>query len=365
MNFDSRLRDELHEAVDGHDLREEIALQHVKSMQPTEWSDFAVVALEDPTSPHRPHARAQRLVGVLAACALLAGAVALPVALRNRPPAARAAAAPVTTGYRSTATVRIGPAPSHPSPSSGSTPASPTTAPLGVKLTDPVLVALRPEVRDQAIAQSHLRSDDPGIDFQATTDTAGDLLSLIATAPTGSEATTLARNWAAAFVAARIAEATVRIRAAAHNLNSQLTKLHGELQRVDRQLVKLLPATYKNLLHFDSGNNGLGHATPPPPVPEQGSVKALNLAFERIQLLASISQLGDRVARSAGTVPAVYASVVSQTPAALIDPPHRDSNTSTTVIAIGLLLGGLVLAAGAFLLGRRSRRPRVRTAESS
>src|SRR6202521_146262 len=114
MSCDSRLRDALRDAVDGHYLREDVALQEVNAAQPTEWADFTVVALEDDLGSRRSqHARAQRIVGAVAAVgALLAGAVALPVARRDRPgpPAPRPAGQPVTTGYRSTVTVRIGPA---------------------------------------------------------------------------------------------------------------------------------------------------------------------------------------------------------------------------------------------------------------
>ena len=142
-----------------------------------------------------------------------------------------------------------------------------------------------------------------------------------------------------------------------HTQNLQVTKLHGELQRVDKQLAMLAPGAYKNLVPYDTGRIHLGSPLAPPPVPERGSTKVLNLAFERIQILATLTQVGNRLAstRIAQATPEVFAQVISQTPAVLIKPPHHDSNTSSTWIAIGLLFGGVVLAGSAFLLGRHSR----------
>ena len=70
---------------------------------------------------------------------------------------------------------------------------------------------------------------------------------------------------------------------------------HNELQRVDAKLVKLMPIVYHGVLRFDAPNGNLPGTdqSGPPPVPEQGSVHALNLAFLRIQLLSSITELGN------------------------------------------------------------------------
>jgi hypothetical protein len=351
MSFDSRLRDALRHAVDGHDVREDAALEEVKAAQPTEWADFTVVAIEDVLASRRSqHARAQRIVGAFAACALLAGAVALPVALRNRPrpPTPHTAGQPVTAGYRSTVTLRIGQAPSpH---------ATPTTQPLGITLAAPVQLALASGTRNTALRQSHLRSNDPEIEFQATTDATGEVLSLTVIAPTRIETTTLARNWAIVFVDVRKADARRQIKEDQHNLTLRATELQRELQLVDTQLMKLAPTEYKDLLQHDRGGIHL-RPTAPSSAPEQGSVKLLNLAFARIQILASREQSGKRAAnlRFILLTPDVFASLVSQTPAVQIRPPHRDSNTATTLTAIGLLLAGLVLATSAFLLSRRSR----------
>ena len=359
MSFDSRLRDELRQAADAHDPREDLALQHVKATQPTEWAALSVVALQDLDSPRSAYVRAQRIVGALAACALLSGAIALPVALRNRSrdTAPAAAPKPVTTGFRSTVTLRIAPSPP---------PSTPTTQPMGITLADPVRLALAPGTRTATLQRSHLRSDDPGVEFDATTDATGDLLSLTVITPTRVETTTLARNWATMFVNARIADAKRQIREQQHQLMLRVTELHRELRQVDEQLVKLLPVVYKGVLRFDAPNGNLPGRGPdgPPPVPEQGSPRALNLAFERIQILAKLSESGKNAAslRITAVEPNVYATIVSQTPPVFIHPPHR--NTSTVLLAIGLLLGGALLAGSAFMLGRRSRGLGVRTGGS-
>jgi hypothetical protein len=90
MSFDDHLRDELRKATESHPLDADDALHAVKSTQPagataSSTSEPAVVALEDVDLPRRHHVRARRLVGVAAALALVAGAVAVPYALRSHP----------------------------------------------------------------------------------------------------------------------------------------------------------------------------------------------------------------------------------------------------------------------------------------
>ena len=61
-----------------------------------------------------------------------------------------------------------------------------------------------------------------------------------------------------------------------------------------------MPIVYHGVLRYDAPNGNLRSSksgvTGPPPVPEQGSVHALNLAFERIQLLSAIEQFGQEAA---------------------------------------------------------------------
>jgi hypothetical protein len=115
---------------------------------------------------------------------------------------------------------------------------------------------------------------------------------------------------------------------------------------------------YGDVLKFDAGLNFLG-GQPPPPVPEQGGPHALNLAFERIQLIKQLQKAGERDAslRIAAVEPAVFASIVSVSRPVLIRPPHHHTNTLTVLLAVGLLTGGVLLAGSAFWLGRRRRRP--------
>jgi hypothetical protein len=360
MTSDSRIHDVLRHLVDGHDLREELALQQVKAAQSTDWADFTVVALEDDLVARRPrHGRAQRIVVAVAVCALVAGAVALPIALRNRPRPSPPATAgqPVTTGYRSTVKVRIGPPPAQPSTATAST----TTQPAGVTIGNPVRMALASGIRQIALHRSHLGPNEPGVDFRATTNATGDVLSLTAIAPTGSESTTLARNWATAFGTARRADARNQLLRQRHTVELHVTQLHEQLQHVDKQLETLAPATYKDLSQYDAAGTHSARATPPPPVPENGTPQVLNLAFERIQILSNLAQYGKSatVGRFEGfPLTPVAAQVLSQTAAVQIKSPHR-SNTSTTWMAIGLLVAGLILATSAVLLRRRTRADRV------
>ena len=358
MTSDSRIHEVLRHVVDGHDLREELALQEVKAAQPTDWADFTVVALEDDVAARRPrHGHALRIIVAVAACTLVAGAVVLPITLRNRPRPSGppAAGQPVTTGYRSTVKVRVGLPPAPPTTATGST----TTQPVGVKLGNSVQLALASGTRQVALHRSHLGPDEPGIDFRATTDATGDVLSLTAIAPTGSESTTLARNWATAFATARRADARSQLLRSRHNLELRVAQFHNELERVDTQLETLAPATYKDLSQYDPGGiHSAARPKPPFTVPEHATPQVLNLAFERVQILRSLRQItpSASLGHFEGFItPLVIAQIISQSPAVRIKPPHRDSNTSTTLIAIGLLLAGLILATSAVLFRRRSR----------
>jgi hypothetical protein len=335
----------------------------VKASQPDDWTDLTVVALEQSDALHPKHARTQRVVGALAAAALLAGAVALPAALHTRSRSADShvtgpltgpstCSRPVDTGYRSTVIMRIAERPPVPASAPATTPA---TRPVKLSEGEPVQLAFA--TCEAALVQSHLRSGD-GISFDATTNATGDLLSLTVVTPSSSGTTTLARNWAATFRRARIADAKAQIRQQQHQLSVRVAELHHELRRVDDRLVKLMPTVYGGVLRFDAPGGGPPDraAGGPPPVPEQGTPAALNLAFERIQILSSLTNAGENAASLRITVvkPDVFATVVSQSPAVLIKAPHHATNTSTVLVAIALLAGGVLLAASAFWLGRRN-----------
>ncbi len=351
MSLDSRIRDELRAVTSSHDLDEDAALRAVKDRAAR--ANVNVVPLEDGNEPRRPLARSQRLVGALAAAALIAGAIAVPFALRDR---SRETATPSEaaggsgTRYRSTVVIRVDEAPT--------VEPTPTTKPSRIELTDAGRLAMTSAIRKGALSRSDLDADDPRVSFGASIAGGSDELSLTVTAPTGPQATALARDWATVLTKARIAEAKTQIRAQQHALAVQVRALHEQLRSVDHQLATLLPDEYGDVERFDSpsprfpGREQGG----PPPVPENGTPKALNLAFERIQILEKLDVLSNQAAtlRISVVKPDVYATVVSQSRAVRIE--SDESNTSTGLIAGGLLLAGVVLAGTALLLGRRSRR---------
>ena len=90
MSFDDRLRDELRKATESHAIDADAALRRVKSPEAAPIgvpgaNDPAVVPLVEEDAPHRRQVRARRIIGVAAAIALIAGAIALPFALRDNP----------------------------------------------------------------------------------------------------------------------------------------------------------------------------------------------------------------------------------------------------------------------------------------
>ena len=137
--------------------------------------------------------------------------------------------------------------------------------------------------------------------------------------------------------------------------------LHRELQKVDAQLVKLMPVVYHGVLRFDAPNGNLGgtsNPNAPPPVPEQGSVHGLNLAFERIQILNQLNQIGEATARHgfSSATPDFGTTLVKIVPAKRID-----TTPPATVPALAIWLVGLVMVigGGALLYRVRTRSTRV------
>lgn len=339
MSVDERLRIAVRDAADGHVLEEERALRAVRARVET-------VDLEE--RPPRP-ARGPRLVAVLAAGAIVAGAVALPFALRSArddAPVAAAAASgrcghDLNSGYRSTVVVRM------------VQEAAGTTGPR--LRTDPVQTAL--DLCDKVLVSAHPGTDE--IRFEADRNASGDLLSLIVSTPNVEDTAGLARAWANAFVAAVRADAKRQIIELQNQLSDRVRALHEQLRRVDTQLVKLDPESYHDVLQIDGGGYHFpGRTTHTvPPVPEQGSVKLLNLAFERISILEALSQSGEKYSqlRINKVKPELYASAVSVSVPVRFPASSGGSGQSAVVVAIGLIAGGLVLASGGFWLGRRRR----------
>ena len=217
--------------------------------------------------------------------------------------------------YRSTAIVRIAPE------SSSATP--------DLQLTRPLKLALAPGIRKLALKNSRVGPGGARVAFAASENPQRTVLTLIASAPNGALATSVARSWANAFATAgRLNQRNIAL-VLVRQVTQQLIKLNRQLATIDADLARLLPAIYRNVLQYDeptglSSNDGgrATSATGPPPVPEQGTSHELNLAFERIQLLAARSQAEAKRANLRFTSLAPSAiQVVSMTPATRIAGP--------------------------------------------
>ncbi len=265
----------------------------------------------------------------------------------------------VPVRYRSIVTERVGQTPpKQKSTSKKKSNSTSTTAPTAnLVLSGPQKFALQRGLRDQALTRARLRAN-AGIGFSAKLDDTQTVLSLIVTAPTRLQAQTVARDWATVFTNARKANARAEIIKQRLQLQRHVATLHNELVRVDAQLVKLMPIVYHGILRFDAPNgnlrSGKNATVGPPPVPEQGSVHALNLAFERIQLLSAVETFGQQAAADrllAVTTKGVFATILSQSP-----PVRVAKVQATTLPALGGLFGGLLFALAAALLVDRADR---------
>jgi Mrp family chromosome partitioning ATPase len=223
-----------------------------------------------------------------------------------------------------------------------------------LELSVPQRFALQKSLIRSTLVASHLPAN-AGIRFTSRLNETQDVLSLSIVAPSRFEATAVARNWATLFGKARRNDAIRKLRLADIQLNRRVNTLHNELRAVDARLIKIMPIVYSGILRYNApnGNKYTDGVTGPPPVPEQGSTHAYNLANERVQLLSSLAELGATAAehRITGIQPNVFATLTSQTPAVRLSPTR-----ATTLPALGGLLGGLLLALGAALLVDRADR---------
>ena len=256
--------------------------------------------------------------------------------------------------YRSIASVRVAEKVAKDKSSSNKKSNTSTTQAPNIVLSVPQRFALQKKVISATLLKSHL-APNAGIKFSAKLSATEDVLSLIITAPTQFEARVVAHNWAAVFAKERKADAVTKVRLANHRLELRVGQLHDELRRVDAKLVKLMPIVYAGILRYNkpNGNQLTDGVSGLPPVPEQGSTHAFNLAFERVQLLGTLGELGSKAAtiRIQVVTAASIADLISQTP------PLRVSTTrSTTLPALGGLFGGLLFGLGAALLVDRADR---------
>jgi Mrp family chromosome partitioning ATPase len=257
--------------------------------------------------------------------------------------------------YRSILTIRVAPkVDTTPGQKKGNKNTTTTAQPVNLVLSTPQKFALQRRITAAALHRNHL-SIKSGVNFGTKLDNSETLMSLVVTANTPAAATRVARSWGGVFAQARKKDAKNEAKKNLHNLEHKVTKLHTELRRVDSKLTKLMPIVYSGVLRFDAPNGNLPGRSQsgPPPVPEQGSVRALNLAFERIQLLSTLVDSGETAAalRIEQVHPPVFASFSSQAPAARIAKVR-----ATTLPALGGLFGGLIFALGAALLVDRADR---------
>ena len=320
MSFDDRLRAELRHAVETAQLREDDAFDSVRRRHRRGLVRGAV---------------ARQAIAAAVVLTLFAS-VAIVVSLRN-----------TSDRFRSAATVRLAVASSNPSTG---------TATPALKLPDARALALAPSTRRAVLLSAHLSPDDTRIDFRATFRSGRDVLSLAATGPSADESTAVTRKWVSVFTAARRTQAISRLETMNRALSRRIGALHQRLRKVDAELVRIDPQ-YKGVLryprwgHFPSGE---APTTVPVPVPEQGSVHELNLANERVQILAQMAQAGADSARnriileSARKLP----KPESQAPAVRVD----TSSPATLPILVGWAIGLVVVLAGALLAYRRRTR---------
>jgi hypothetical protein len=254
----------------------------------------------------------------------LFASVAMVVSWRNTP-----------SRFRSTTTLRVAPA--------SSSSATPTTKSRPLKLSDPKQVALAAE------------PDHAQVEVTATLNSGRDLLTLAATAPTGSEATAVARAWTSAFIKARRAEAIRALRAADLALMRRIKALHSRLRQLDARLKQIHPGYYRYLRY----NPPLGHPfgdgeQGPSSPPASASARELKLYNERVQILAVLADLGAEYARTRISVvePSMLAKLVTQTPAVRAD----TSSPATVPILVAWAIGLVILLAGAGLVYRRRTR---------
>jgi hypothetical protein len=131
--------------------------------------------------------------------------------------------------------------------------------------------------------------------------------------------------------------------------------LHDRLREIDAELKKIDPVYYDNSRYFRyNAPNGFPPAAPDPgrtKIRPGATVRELNLLNERVQIVAQLADLG--AATSGPHVlagPIIVAKPIA--PAVRVDA----SDPSTVPILVGLVIGLLVVFAGAIFVYRRRTR---------
>jgi hypothetical protein len=266
--------------------------------------------------------------------------------------------------YRAVVTVQIAASSSTPKQGAGKK-ATTTVAPV-ITAGGVGKLATSAPVRRAALSGAHVAPTIPTIGFRANVLSGDQFITLTVTAPTRVLASTVATSWGKAFSSARRQAAQDHIVAQQRQLRQHAKLLHDELLSVDVKLAKLLPGIYGGIFRIDRAygtspankppSSGSSGADAVPRVPDASTPYVLNLALERPQLIAQITDLGTRTAEFSLTsvTPDAFAKVLRQTPA-----QPATKGRSIKVPAAGGLLGGLALGiAAAVAMDRRDRRIR-------
>jgi len=222
-------------------------------------------------------------------------------------------------------------------------------------LADPVRDALAPATRRATLLAAHLAPDDAHVSFRATS-TGPHTISLTATAPSPRESALVTGKWVSVLTTIRRADARRQLIKSRNAVRSHVETLRKQLQAIDAKLAKLDPKTYGSAWKYDATNRAFPprSSTPPPPVPEQGSVKELNLAFERIQLKSQL----EKYARQApgdhfgALAPLTLTQPIGQKPPVRVDATPSATGPALIAWAAGL---ALILAAAFVIYRRRAR----------
>jgi hypothetical protein len=330
MTLDERLRAELRGSVEPWPLREDDALDAVRSR-------------------HRRGLVRRRVTRQAVAAAVvvsLFASVAVVISWRNAPDNAGVAA--ISDGYRSAATIRLAPA-----PSAGSTS---TTIGPAFKPQELLALALAATTQRAALLGAQL-SPATNVEFRAALNSVQDLLTITVTAETQYVSEAVTHAWAAAFTEALRAERIRRMQAADRTLNRKVRALHDQLRQIDSELILINPA-YKPYTTRDIGWHGhpnLSDMNPPPHhAPEQGSTRELNLANERIQLLSRLADLGAEAARTQISLsgPDTFGAV-TQKPVVRV---HLSSRKHKSPVLFGWAISLFVVLGGALFVYRRRGR---------
>src|SRR5262249_30548960 len=148
----------------------------------------------------------------------------------------------------SSTSVRVAPAP--PPSNLPNNKTTTTTAPA-IPLSGPAQLAMRDDVRNNALAAAHLPANDPRIGFSDEITAAQDVVTLHVTAPNGSQAFAVAQGWTNAFINARNLDATQSTNQQINDYKKTINTLHSTLFAVDLRLQALLPNLINSLTPYD------------------------------------------------------------------------------------------------------------------